>query len=158
MVKKNLIITLLERRAKNYIEIVENYFENIGINPKKRRIERFDSIMWWFKKGTAIIFISLREYEGSITLYIYSPILYLPEKKKLSFYKKCLELNMTLINCALAILEDKVILISKRPVLGLGSEEFEGTFKYLSETADIVDNKLADEFDLKLYLEKPDES
>ena len=46
----------------------------------------------------------------------------------------------------------------KRPVSGLRYEEFEGTFEYLSETADIVDNKLADEFDLKLYLEKPDES
>ena len=114
--------------------------------------------MWWFKKGSAIIFVSLREDEGSIILSIYSPILYLPEKKKLSFCKKCLELNMTLIDCALAIQEDKIVLISKRPVSGLGTEEFEGTFKYLSETADIVDNKLADEFDLKLYLEKTDES
>ena len=158
MVKKNLIITLLERKAKNYIEIIEKYFENIGINPKKNRIERFDSIMWWFKEGSAIIFVSLREDEGSIILSIYSPILYLPEKKKLSFCKKCLELNMTLIDCALAIKEDKIVLLSKRPVSGLKYEEFEVTFKYLSETADIVDNKLADEFDLKLYLEQTDES
>lgn len=86
---------------------------------------------------------------------IFSPILYLPSENILPFYLRCLEINRELLTCALCTHEDKVTLVSQRPIEGLDPEELEGTVNYLAAVADDLDNKLADEFGAKLCGEDP---
>ncbi|NIM99407.1 MAG: hypothetical protein GTO24_15460 [candidate division Zixibacteria bacterium] len=58
---------------------------------------------------------------------------------------------MGLMNCAIAVTEDKVAIVSERPLVGLDSEELEGRLTYLAGVADDLDDKLADEFDARIY-------
>jgi hypothetical protein len=86
---------------------------------------------------------------------VFSPILYLPPENILPFYRRCLEINRELLNCALCVQEDKVALVSQRFVEGLDPVELEGTIGYVAAAADDLDNKLADEFGAKMCGEDP---
>ena len=134
------------------IAMVEDFITNIGLNPSDQRLKG-DTIGWVLSRGSAIIYIMIFEYENLTTIRVYSPILYLPEENILPFYRKCLEINFSLVNCAICVYEDKVALVVERPIGGLDPEELEGMTNYLSSVADDLDNKLADEFGARILSE-----
>ena len=137
--------------VQDCIRIIEGFFRKIGFNPKDQRLPDKDTIGWWVQRGSAVIFILLNDHSGSTTMRIVSPILYLPEENILPLYRRCLEINVSLLNCALGVTEDKVVIVSERPITGLDPGEFEGTLDFLSAVADDLDDKLANEFNARLY-------
>ena len=54
-------------------------------------------------------------------------------------------------NCAICVYENEVALVVERPIEGLDPEEVEWTIDYLSQVADNLDNKLADEFGARIF-------
>lgn len=146
-------VQMKETTVKDCIRMVEGFFRKIGINPNSQRLPQKDTFGWWIHRGSAVIFIILNDHGGATTVRIVSPILYLPEEFILPFYRRCLEINMELLNCALGVTEDKVVVVSERPLTGLDPVEFESTLDYLSAVADDLDDKLANEFGAKLYRE-----
>jgi hypothetical protein len=137
--------------TQDAVQMVEQFLQKVGLNPSQHRIEDPSAPAWGIVRGSAQVYISvIHRDEGDPFLRIYSPMLYLPSDNILPFYRRCLEINKELFNCALSVHEDKVLLISQRSILGLDPEELEGTLNFLSSVADDLDNKLADEFGAKM--------
>lgn len=143
-----------ETTAGDCIRMVEKFISNIGLNPNESRLQDKDTIGWSLVRGSAFIYIILNNNSGLNTIRIISPILYLPKENILPFYRRCLEINMGLVNCAIGVHENKVTIINERPIEGLDPEELEGTINYLSGVADDLDNRLADEFGATMYSNK----
>lgn len=146
-------VQVKETTIRDCIKVIEDFFRKIGFNPNNQRLPDRDTIGWWVQRGSAVIFIILNDHDGLTSVRIISPILYLPEENILPFYRRCLEINMGLLNCALGVTQDKVTVVSERPIAGLDPVEFEGTIDFLSAVADDLDDKLANEFNAKLYRE-----
>jgi hypothetical protein len=144
-------VEVKERTIQDCIKMIENFFRKIGLNPNEQRIPDRGTYGWFVSRGSAVIFILLNKNDGMTTVRIVSPILYLPQERILPFYRRCLEINMGLLNCAFGVTKDKIALVSERPILGLDPEELEGTIAYLSSVADELDDKLGREFKAKLY-------
>jgi len=146
-------VKVKETTIQECIKMVERFFKSVGANPKQQRLPNTDTLGWWLQRGSALVYIILNQHDETPTVRIVSPILYLPEDYILPFYRKCLELNMDLINCAFGVSDDKVVLVSERPIEGLDANELEGTIRYLSGVADNVDNRLSAEFKARMYLD-----
>lgn len=132
-------------------QMVESFLEKVGLDPKEQRLPDRRTLGWCVHRGSAVVFIVLEEQNSYPTLRIVSPILYLPEGRILALYRKCLEINMGLINCALGVFEDRIAVVSERPIASLDPAEFEERLNYLSAVADDLDEKLSQEFDAKPY-------
>ena len=59
---------------------------------------------------------------------------------------------MNLVNCAFGAMDDKIAIVTERPIMGLDAHELEGSLHYLSAVADDIDDKLASEFQTKMYV------
>ena len=143
--KKTKEITIEECK-----EMVEKFMRKKGLDPSQQRLKG-DQIGWFAIRGSAYIYIFINQYDNFNSIRVYSPILYLPEENILPFYRKCLELNWELKNCAICVYENEVALVVERPIEGLDPEEVEWTIDYLSQVADNLDNKLADEFGARIF-------
>jgi len=140
-----------ERTIADCERMIEGFFKQIGMEPSQHRLPGQGSKGWWIVRGSALIYITLFEHENLTTLRVISPIVFLPENRIVALYRKCLEINMELLNCALAAYQDCVAVVSERPISGLDTIEFTGTLDYLSAVADDLDDKLANEFGAKMY-------
>jgi hypothetical protein len=67
-------------------------------------------------------------------------------------------LNANLSSCALATHENIVLVVAQRPTLGLVQEELDELVWNVAYVADLLDNKLADEFQCRMYSEDPSPS
>ncbi len=141
-----------ERLVKDCVQMVETFLRNVGLDPKAQRFPEPDALVWFAVGGNAKLFIFIENVDGTTTLGVNSPILYLPSQNLLPFYRRCLELNRGLLNCAICVLEDEVILTSTRSAQGLDYSELERTFYHLSGTADMLAKNLAEEFGAKLWM------
>jgi hypothetical protein len=138
-----------------YSSVIEAFLEQVGIDPKEARLESRENGRggWQFQRGSASIFIYLEDAGDRQALRIVSPILYLPPANLLPFYRRCLEINDGLRDCALAVQDDVILLVSDRPLDGLTPEEIVQNIDILSMAADNLDDQLAKEFSAKLYSE-----
>ena len=143
-----------EVAIRDCIKMIEGFFKRIGLNPSQQRWPETDTLGWYLQRGSALIYVILNQHGDTPTVRIVAPMLYLPDSLILPLYRTCLEMNMELINCAFGVIDDKVVLVSERPIAGLDAHELEGTIRYLSSMADNLDNKLSAEFKAPLYLER----
>ena len=144
-------VEIKETTVKDCVKMIESFLKKNRFNPNDQRLNNSDTLGWWVQRGSAVIYILLNQHEREPTVRILSPILYLPEEHILPFYRRCLELNMSLINCAFGAMDDQIALVTERPIAGLDAEELEGTLHYLSAVADDVDDKLAAEFQARMH-------
>ena len=144
-------VAVKETTIKDCVKMIEGFFKKINLNPRDQRLPRSDTLGWWLYRGSALVYIILNQHDKTPTVRIISPILYLPEDHILPFYRRCLELNMELVNCAFGVIDDRIALVSERPITGLDHQELEGTLHYLAVVADDIDDKLAAEFNAKMY-------
>jgi hypothetical protein len=140
-----------ETPITDYVKMVETFLKKVDLNPTQQRLPNRDTLGWWVQRGSALIYITLNQHESVPTLRVLSPILYLPENYILPFYRRCLELNMELIHCAFGVINDRITLVSERPLKGLDQQELEGLIGYLSSMADEMDDKLGAEFNAQKY-------
>jgi len=138
-----------------YSSVIEAFLQQVGIDPKEVRLEGMENgtAGWRIRRGSATIFIYLEDSGDSHALRIVSPILYLPPANLLPFYRRCLEINDGLRDCALAVRDDQILLVSDRPLEGLTPEEIMQNIDILSMAADNLDDQLAKEFGARLYNE-----
>jgi hypothetical protein len=140
-----------ETTAADCVRIVEDFFRRVGMDPERQRLPGREGVGWWVVRGSALIVITLYSQNGLVTMRMVSPILYLPGERIVALYRRCLEINMELLNCALGVYQDRVFVVSERPIAGLDPQEFVTTLDFLSAVADDMDDRLAEEFDCKLY-------
>ncbi len=132
-------------------QLVEAFISSVGLDPNKQTVQLKKGLGWWLSKGSALIYIFVNEYSNMNTVRIVAPILRLPSENLLPFYRRLLELNFTIANCAFAIDKDVVVLMKERAVSGLDSAELSLDMDLLSDQANLFDDKLSHEFGAPMY-------
>ena len=135
------------------VHMVETYFRHREINPDQFKLQQSHEYGWWIKEGSAEVYIIVQpgnEQLGTV-LRISSPLVYVPEANHEAFYRHLLELNSDLSSCSLSLYGDLVLVVSQRPTLGLFQEELEELVGNAAYVADVLDNKLAENFGARLY-------
>lgn len=131
--------------------MVERYFRGRGLEPKAKEISGAEGSGWWLTEGSAKVYIFIQDSPAGPVLRITSPIVYIPEQNREAFYRRLLDINSTLTNCRLATYENYVLVLTQRQTLGIGQEELESGVWNVAYVADLLDDKLASEFETKLY-------
>ena len=139
-----------ERTGKDCVQMVETFLRSVGLNPKESAVANSSAPGWLVTRGSANIFIFIGAQDDETTLEIVCPILHIPSKNILPFYRRCLEINRYLLGCALCVDQDRVMLVSGRFAQGLDYKEVEAMIDYAAAAADRLDNMLAEEFGAKL--------
>jgi len=130
-------------------DIIEAFLRKNGMDPNGQRISDGGVPLWSVREKNTLMYIFLNKYNGLNTVRIGFPILYLPKEKTAPFYRRCLEMNMGLPNCAMSISGDKVFVVSERPTHGLDSKLLQSMLDFMSEVSDDLDRKLTSEFDVE---------
>jgi hypothetical protein len=131
--------------------MIEEVLKTVGLNPNDQRMQNQNSPGWFVQRGSAMIYIFLIPDEKTPSVRFVSPILFLPEDFITPFYRRCLEINMELMNCALGVTNDKIALVSERPFTNLDVDQIVYLLHYISAVADDIDDKLAKEFKAAMY-------
>ena len=80
------------------------------------------------------------------TIFFTAPIVHLPQSNQIEFFKRCLEINETLIGCALSLDNGVVRVVGERVLAGLDRNEFKSMLQSVANSANDLDDKLAREF------------
>lgn len=137
--------------VKDAARIVGGVLEKIGVDHRPETLSGDRGYGWSIRRGSAVIFITVNRADQQSYLRLVSPILHLPAENLLPLYRTLLGINMELTSAALAVHEDKICVVSERPVRGLDPEEVDDLIKRISYYADELDNKLAREFGARLF-------
>ena len=144
----------IERPSPQSLElvttIVEGFFKKVNVDVTANRIQMPTGAGWSILKGSAVIYIYVQKVCGTDTLRLVSPILYLPHDNLLAFYRRCLEVNYSMLSCAFAVDKDLLFVVSERAVEGVDDREFEVLMTQVGWVSDKFDDELAAEFNAKL--------
>jgi len=134
------------------VGLVDLWIADMGLDPDTHRLTSHDSrVVWGLQKGSAAIYIAIVSLADSVYLHVYSPILKRPTGSAEAFYLRLLELNATeLTNCAFAIEDDHIVVLSQRKVKGLDLVELEEVVLNISGNADRLDDALSEEFGVEM--------
>lgn len=131
--------------------MMQNYFRGRGLDPLKQEIPGAEGCGWWLTEGSAKIYVFVQDSPAGPVLRITSPIVFVPDKNRESFYRRLLDINSNLTNCRLATFENYVLVVSQRQTLGISQEELDAGVWNVAYVADLMDDKLCTEFGAKLY-------
>jgi hypothetical protein len=133
--------------------MVETYYRHRGLNPDEHKLTGGNDIGWWLKEGSAEVYVIIQESadDSGCVLRISSPLVYVPKENRENFYRRLLDINSNLSSCALATYGDVVLVLTQRPTIGLIQEELDELVWNAAYVADLLDNKLADEFGAPMY-------
>ncbi len=135
--------------------MIEGYFKHRGLDAEKHRLEDTNQLGWWLNEGSATVYILLRDnndHHGAV-LRISSPLVFVPKDNREAFYRRLLDINANLSSCALATHENTVLVVYQRPTLGLDQEELDELVWNAAYIADLLDDKLAEEYGAPMYSE-----
>ncbi len=140
-------------RLNEAVHMVETYFRHRGLDSDKFRLPGSNEHGWWIKEGSAEVYIIVQagNEELGTVLRISSPLVYVPQNNREEFYRHLLELNNDLSSCALSVYNDLVLVVTQRPTLGLSQEEMDELVWNAAYVADLLDNKLSQNYGAQLY-------
>ena len=138
---------------KECVAMIEEVLKTVGLNPSEQRMRNQNSPGWFVQRGSAVIYIFLIQNKKTLSVRFVSPILFLPEDLITPFYRRCLEINMELMNCALGATNDQIALVSERPLHNLDVDQMVYLLHTISAVADDIDDKLSKEFKAAMYVQ-----
>ena len=135
------------------VAMVETYYRHRDLDPHDHQLAGSEGFGWWLTEGSAKIYIFVQDSPNGAVLRITSPLIYVPVKNRETFYRRLLDINTNLTNCALSTHGDIVLVVAQRPTLGMTQDELDELVWNAAYVADLLDNKLADEFEARMYTE-----
>lgn len=140
------------------IEMVEIYLRHRGLNPKEHVLAGIaaDEVGWWLQEGSAQVYMVVQDSEDNsgAVLRISAPLVFVPKTNREVFYRRLLDINSNLSNCALSTHGEVVLVIAQRHTNGLVQEELDDLAWNTAYVADLLDDKLAKEFGAVMYSEE----
>ncbi|HMW92293.1 MAG TPA: YbjN domain-containing protein [Candidatus Obscuribacter sp.] len=143
--------------AQEAKDMVEEYFAKRGLVAADHVLADAGGLGWWLMEGSARVYILVQEGpkdtrgKANTLVRITAPLVYLPETGRELFYRRLLDLNGNLSLCALSTHDDVVLVVAQRPTTGLDQEELDDMVWHVAYVADLLDNKLAEEYGCKMY-------
>jgi len=132
-------------------ELVESTLKKLGLDPEASRAKSDDThATYTFGRGSAHVMVGVlkRVEQKAVFLRVAAPVMTPPEgERQHALFERLLELNGAgLANCAFALIDGRVVVVSERPAPGLDAAEVEQILKHLSAVADTYDDRLVEEF------------
>jgi hypothetical protein len=133
-------------------ELVEATLKKLGLDPDASKAKSDDAhATYTFGRGSAHVLCAVikRIEQKAVFLRVAAPVLTPPEdnERAHALFERLLELNGAgLSNCAFALIDGRVVVVSERPAPGLDAAEVEQILKHLSAVADTYDDRLVEEF------------
>jgi len=127
-----------------YEKVVNDLLSSFGLDPEKCRHR--PRTLWSAYRGSALVYIDIFKLEDIDYIEISCPIMLLPSRNLLVFYKKLLELNYQLMGVKFFVRDQWVYLAENRELKGLDSDELKGMIERVSYHADRLDEALIEEF------------
>jgi Putative bacterial sensory transduction regulator len=144
--------------ADEAVAMVETYYHHRGLDVHDHQLSGSEGHGWWLTEGSAKIYIFVQDGPNGAVLRITSPLVYVPTQNKEAFFHRLLDINTNLTSCALATHGEIVLVVCQRPTVGLSQSELEELVWNAAYVADLLDNKLAEEFNARMYSEDGESS
>ncbi len=139
--------------ASEAVMMVEEYYRRRNLNAHDFALADSDGCGWYITEGSAKVYIFVQDSGQGAVLRVTSPLVFLPDQNKEAFYRRLLDLNSNLSGCALATHDNIVLVVTQRSTFNLVQEELDDLVWNVAYMADLLDNKLADEFSCRMYSE-----
>jgi hypothetical protein len=140
-------------QCSDALSMIETYFRHRGLSPADHELTGSEGCGWWLKEGSAKVYVFVQDSPNGAVLRITSPLVYLPKRNLEAFYRRLLDINTNLTSCALATHGDIVLVVAQRPTAGLVQDELDELVWNTAYIADLLDNKLCEEFGAPMYSE-----
>lgn len=132
-------------------ELVESTLKKLGLDPDASKAKSDDNhATYTFGRGSAHVLVGVvkRVEQKMVFLRVASPVMVPPEGERAhALFERLLELNGAgMSNCAFAMIDGRVVVVSERPAPGLDAAEVEQILKHTSAVADTYDDRLVEEF------------
>lgn len=115
--------------------------------------EELEQHVWMVGAGSATVLVRLiwdvKEEEGWFR--VSSPLVHLPERNLLPFYRRLLELNSELPGVSLSAVHDVIELSGERPLEGMDGAEARSLLTRVAACADKLDDSLHETFGAPLW-------
>ena len=104
-------------------------------------------LAWSLKRGSAAVLIMILRRGDVTSLRVVSPTIVFDPAKKDVLFKRLLELNADgMMGCAFALVADKVVVVTERPVVDLSEAEVAHAIRLVAGVSDTYDDKLVAEY------------
>ena len=146
-----------EANLRATIKMVELVISELGLSPTETSLDWPGAVRGWgLKKGSAEIYITLRQAEdsGENCIRVSAILLVLPESQDACnrLYRRILEENATgILGAAFGVSGDKVLLVSERSTTDLDISEVRDIIRRVGHYADYYDDLLVSEFGGQRY-------
>jgi len=140
-----------ESNMRSSIKMVETIIADLGLNPTETQVPSpgDERIAWGLMKGSAEIYVSLKQDSGENYIRVSAPVITLPENERdqLRLFRHLLILNAgTVIGAAFGITRDRVIMVTERSTMDLDLSEVRDMINRVGHYADFYDDALVNEF------------
>jgi len=88
------------------IQMIEDALKTMGLAPSAVRSLPTEEHGWVLPVGKTVLFINLNENEGRTLMRMHAPILFMPPRDLLPFYRRMLDLNAQLAGMSLGMTLD----------------------------------------------------
>jgi hypothetical protein len=127
-----------------YEEMISDLLAGFGLDPEQCRHR--PKTLWSAYRGSALIYTEIFNMNNIDYIEISCPVMKIPSKNLLPFYRKLLELNFQLIGVKFFVKQDLLYLAVNRELKGLDPDELKVMVNRVSNNADKFDDLLITEF------------
>ena len=132
-------------------KIITDALEKLGVDPKSARLSDAKERGWLAQLDSVPMFVSLSDLEGESAMRLVCPLLYMPPRDLLPFYRKLLDLNMELGAATIAMDRDVVCVICQQTLAGGSASAVETIMKRVIKTGKILKDGFMAEFPLARF-------
>jgi len=131
----------------NPLDDVETVISSLA-EPDSAQVSHLEQgCLWRFRYGTAEIYVQITGVTADDMFTVWSAILKLPVQNQLELYQQLLELNWaTTLEARFAILDQEVVVVGTRSLLGLDPSEIARMITIVASLADLYDEELQAKF------------
>ena len=127
-----------------YEKMINDFIASLGIDPEQCR--RRPRQLWSLYKGSALVYIEIFKADNMDFIEASSPIMKMPSRNLLIFYRKLLELNFQLLGVKFLVRDEWVYLSENRQLKGMDFDELKTMVERVGSFADQWDDPLIEEF------------
>jgi hypothetical protein len=131
----------------NPLDDVETVISSLA-EPDSAQVSHLEQgCLWRFRYGTAEVYVQITGVTADDMFTVWSAILKLPVQNQLELYQQLLELNWaTTLEARFAILDQEVVVVGTRSLLGLDPAEIARMITIVASLADLYDEELQAKF------------
>lgn len=127
-----------------YSAMIEEIIRSFNVDPATCRETKPGQ--WTLYRGSARIYVDIYRQEETDYICVASPIMEMPSKNLLPFYRKLLELNHEMYAASFSVRENLVWLRIIRELAGMDQQEAKAILSRVGTYADQFDDLLTEEF------------